>query len=88
MATSIDDVIFYNTKSIINKKGVLCPIEAKTDVPFDINRVFYVYGVGDREKRGKHAHFKTKQVLICLSGKVEVICKDKTKEYKYLLGFI
>jgi len=85
MCISVDDVIFYNTKTILNESGILCPIESGKDIPFDIKRVFYVYGVGNRETRGKHAHHKTKQLLICLSGKVEVVCKDKNKSVKFLL---
>ena len=85
MCTSIDDVIFFNNKTIVDQNGNLTPIEAKKDVPFDINRIFYVYGVRDEEKRGKHAHYATKQLLICLNGKIDVICKDGDKEVRYLL---
>mgnify|MGYP003638775825 FL=1 len=35
--------------------------------------------------RGKHAHYKTEQVLICVHGKVEVLVNDGEKEKKYLL---
>jgi len=83
--TNIDDVIFFNNKTIVDQNGNLTPIEAKKDVPFDIKRIFYVYGVRDEDRRGKHAHYKTKQLLICLNGKIDVICKDGKKEVRYLL---
>ena len=82
---TIDDVKFYNTKTVVDQDGNLCPIESGSDVPFDIKRIFYVYGVRDEKLRGNHAHYKTQQVLICLSGKVEVICKDESKTVRYLL---
>jgi dTDP-4-dehydrorhamnose 3,5-epimerase-like enzyme len=63
----------------------LVPIESNYDVPFPIKRVFYVYGVKDQNDRGKHAHYKTKQVLICVHGKVEVLVDDGKKQQKYLL---
>tara|TARA_R100001015_G_C4593094_1_gene148463 strand:+ start:387 stop:806 length:420 start_codon:yes stop_codon:yes gene_type:complete len=85
MCTSVDDVSFYNTNAILNESGILCPIESGKDIPFDIKRVFYVYGVANNKIRGKHAHIQTKQLLICLSGKVKVICKDENKEVSYLL---
>ena len=85
MSTTIDDVIFFNTKTIVDSNGNLAPIEAGKDVPFDIKRVFYVYGVRDEDKRGRHAHHKTKQLLICLHGKIDVICKDGKREVRYLL---
>lgn len=83
--TNIDDVIFFNNKTIVDQNGNLTPIEGKKDVPFDIKRIFYVYGVRDEDRRGKHAHYKTKQLLICLNGKIDVICKDGEREVRYLL---
>ena len=64
--TNIDDVLFYNMRTIIEQDGNLVPIESNGDVPFPIRRVFYVYGVRDSDVRGQHSHFKTKQLLICI----------------------
>ena len=36
-------------------------------LPFDIKRVFYIYGV-DESVRGNHRHHTTVQVAICLVG--------------------
>lgn len=83
--TTIDNVIFSNNKSIIDSVGILTAIESGKDLPFDIKRMFYVYDVGDACVRGKHAHYKTQQLLICLNGKIDVICKDGTREVRYLL---
>ncbi len=83
--STVDDVIFFNTKTVVDSNGNLAPIEENRDVPFDIKRVFYVYGVRDEDRRGKHAHYKTKQLLICLHGKIDVICKDGEDEVRYLL---
>ncbi len=44
-----------------------------------------MYGVKDQNDRGKHAHHKTKQVLICLSGRVDVICDDAENRERYVL---
>tara|TARA_R110001592_G_scaffold5488_3_gene30216 strand:+ start:745 stop:1167 length:423 start_codon:yes stop_codon:yes gene_type:complete len=82
---TINDIKFYNAKSFIENNGNLIPIESTKDVPFDIKRIFYVFGVHDKDLRGCHAHYKTEQVLICLSGKVEVVCKDSFRESKFLL---
>tara|TARA_R110000824_G_scaffold300239_1_gene488271 strand:- start:739 stop:1155 length:417 start_codon:yes stop_codon:yes gene_type:complete len=85
MNMRIDDVKFLDIKTIVDDNGNLVPIESGQDIPFEIERVFYVYGVRDDEKRGNHAHYKTKQILICLHGKVEVIVKDGFNERRYLL---
>ena len=83
--TNIYDVLFYNMRTIIEQDGNLVPIESNGDVPFPIRRVFYVYGVRDSDVRGQHSHFKTKQLLICIHGKIEVTCDDGTNRKKYLL---
>lgn len=85
MKITTDDVKFIDIRTIVDDNGNLVPIESGQSVPFDIKRVFYVYGVRDEEKRGNHAHHTTQQVLICLHGKVEVIVKDGKKEMRYLL---
>ena len=90
---TLDDVKFFNTRTMVEPDGNLVPIESNYDVPFPIRRMFYVYGVKDQNDRGKHAHYKTQQVLICLHGKVEVLVNDGNKEQKYLVkkyqnGFI
>ena len=82
---TIDDVKFFNTRTMVEPDGNLVPIESNNDVPFSIKRVFYVYGVKNQNDRGKHAHHKTKQVLICVNGKVEVLVHDGIEKQKYLL---
>jgi len=52
-------------KSFTDKRGNLTVIE-KT-VPFDIKRIFYIYGVDD-SSRGGHRHKKTMQAAICIQG--------------------
>lgn len=83
---NVDGVLLYNMRTIFDEDGNITPIESNYDLPFHIKRVFYVYGVEDQQVRGKHAHFKTKQLLICLNGEIEVICKDGLNEKKFLLN--
>ena len=51
MNMRIDDVKFLDIKTIVDDNGNLVPIESGQDIPFEIERVFYVYGVRDDEKR-------------------------------------
>lgn len=66
-------------KSFSNYNGVLIPIE-KNIIPFSIKRFFYIYRIKKDQIRGKHAHKKCEQVIICLKGGCEVICHDGKKE--------
>ena len=64
-------------KSAVPQNGALCVAEAASEsVPFDINRVYYIYGVQGGVQRGGHAHKTLKQVLICVYGKIEISLDD------------
>ena len=49
MSPKIHDVKFLKLKTIIACDGNLIPIESELDIPFDIKRVFYVYGVKNQK---------------------------------------
>ena len=74
--TTIDDVKRINLKYIEDYDGKLAPIEFHKDVPFEVKRMFYVFGVHNQNDRGKHSHYKTKQLLISIAGKIIVRCDD------------
>lgn len=61
-----------NTKSHEGYMGHLVPIEAKSDIPFAINRIYYITNVPEGQSRGFHSHNDLEQVLICLHGSVTV----------------
>jgi len=42
------------------------------ELPFKCRRIFVVTETPKGMTRGKHAHFKTEQVLLCVSGKIEI----------------
>lgn len=56
-------------------RGYLVVVEGKLDIPFEIKRVFYIYGSDSEVIRGQHANKKTEFVLINVAGtsKVRVI---------------
>ena len=83
---TLDDVKLFNLRNFIEPDGNLVPIESKHDIPFDMKRIFYVYGVQNQDDRGKHSHYKTKQVLICLNGEVKVVCDDGKNKQSYTLS--
>lgn len=56
-------------KTFTDKRGNLTVIEKV--IPFDIKRVFYIYGVDD-STRGLHRHHKTIQAAISIQGSCEI----------------
>ncbi len=73
-------------KKIIDPRGNLTVTEEKTDVPFEIRRVYWVYDVPSGESRGGHAHKKCKEVVIALSGSFHVTLDDGQSKETYLLN--
>jgi len=64
------------------KPGVLVPIN-DFELDMNIKRVFYIYGFNEnieKNNRGYHAHETTKQVLINISGRVNIITKCANSE--------
>ena len=59
----------------IAENGELTVIEGLKEVPYDIRRVFFVRGNGGAI-RGMHAHRECSQFLICLMGRIKIICDD------------
>lgn len=59
-----------------DNRGHLVVVEGKMDIPFEIERVFYIYGSKRDVKRGEHANRETEFVLINVSGASKVKVKD------------
>ena len=54
-------------------RGNLTFIQHPDHLPFDINRVFWIYDVPGGETRGGHAYKKQHEVIISLSGSFDVV---------------
>ena len=71
--------VLQNIKTRAAKPSVLGRvsfIEALRDVPFEIRRVYYSYGVKPGGVRGGHAHKTLRQFLVCVNGAIEVFLDD------------
>lgn len=66
-----------NLQTFTDNRGNLTVVEKI--IPFDIKRIFYIYGV-DSSTRGGHRHHKTLQAAICIKGSCTIYCNDGQKE--------
>jgi dTDP-4-dehydrorhamnose 3,5-epimerase-like enzyme len=57
-------------------RGSLIALESLHQVPFDIKRVYYIYGTKEGISRGFHAHKALQQVAVCVSGKCRMVLDD------------
>lgn len=65
-----------------DERGRLVIQESMSEfVPFEIRRTFFIFDTTPGTVRGKHAHHKNRQMLICVSGACTIVCEmpDGTK---------
>src|SRR3569832_515776 len=69
-------------KTFTDSRGNLTVIERS--IPFDIKRIFYIYGV-DESVRGGHRHKTTTQAAICIKGACRIYNHNGETETIYEL---
>lgn len=68
-------------KTLGDDRGSLVAIEEGYNAPFDIKRVYYIFGTKENVTRGYHAHINLKQIAIAVKGNCTFILDDgKTRE--------
>jgi len=63
-------------KKIHNRAGNITPVTGDSDIPFAINRIYYLYDVPGGEVRGGHAHYELQQLIVAASGSFDVVIDD------------
>ena len=64
-----------------DERGKLVVIEGKQTIPFEIKRVFYIYGSDPDVVRGQHANRDSEFVLINVAGTSKVRITDGNEEF-------
>lgn len=59
-----------------DERGNLVIVEGNQDIPFEIKRVFYMYGTDSTMVRGSHANRKSDFVLVNVAGKTKIKVDD------------
>ena len=62
---------------IMDVRGNLSFLQNNDHIPFDIKRVFWIYDVPGGETRGGHAFKNQQEVIIVISGSIDIIVKDR-----------
>jgi len=75
-ASSIDQCYLIDLPKFDDARGSLSFIEGSRHIPFDIARVYYLYGVPEGNKRGAHAHKQLSQLIFAVSGCVDIVLDD------------
>ena len=70
-----------NFTDLGDERGKLVVVEGGQSVPFDIQRVFYIYESDSTVVRGQHANKESEFVLINVAGQSKVRITDGTEEF-------
>ena len=65
-----------NFRRLGDELGWLIALEGERNIPFPIKRAYYIFGTLPGVRRGKHAHRKLRQVLVCIAGACTVSLDD------------
>jgi dTDP-4-dehydrorhamnose 3,5-epimerase-like enzyme len=68
-----------------DERGSLIALQANIEIPFQINRVYYIYATQPEIIRGLHAHRELRQVAVCVSGKCKFILDDGNEKCEVVL---
>lgn len=71
---------------ISDPRGNLTFVEGGQHIPFDIQRVYYLYDVPGGAERGGHAHKGLQQLIIAMSGSFDVVLDDGREKKRFHLN--
>lgn len=75
---------FLSLTSNVDPRGTLVAIENGLDLPFVINRLFYLVGMTGAP-RGFHAHREEHQLLVCANGSCRLVVDDGAARREFIL---
>lgn len=67
-------------------KGNITPISELDNIPFTIERVYYLYDVPGGQERGGHAHKNLQQLIVAVSGSFDIILNDGVNKKRVMLN--
>lgn len=82
----MDEPKIIHLSKIVDLRGNLSVIEECSDVPFKIERTYWIYDVPGGEMRGGHAYKRNEEFIVALSGSFDVLLDDGVQERKYSLN--
>jgi hypothetical protein len=83
---SVDQCRIVELPKISDPRGNLTFIEGRRHVPFDFQRMYYLYDVPGGADRGGHAHKALHQLIIAMSGSFDVLLDDGREKRQFHLN--
>jgi hypothetical protein len=83
---SVDQCRIVELPKVSDPRGNLTFIEGRRHVPFDFQRMYYLYDVPGGAERGGHAHKALHQLIIAMSGSFDVLLDDGREKKQFHLN--
>ena len=83
---SIKHCKIIDLPKITDPRGNLTFVEGGNHIPFDIQRVFYLYDVPGGEMRAGHSNIQSQQFIIAMSGSFDVNVDDGFEKKSFHLN--
>ena len=82
----MDQPRIVNLSKIMDPRGNLSVIEELKDIPFKIERTYWIYDVPGGETRGGHAYKENQEFIVALSGSFDVVIDDGKEKHIFSLN--
>lgn len=74
--STVDQCRLLDLPRMQSAAGSITPVEGGREVPFSIERVYYLYDVPGGESRGGHAHRALQQLIVSVMGSFDIVLDD------------
>lgn len=83
-SSKLIQLVHFDVKG--DQRGSLISLETQRQVPFQIERVYYIFGTQSGVSRGFHAHKKLNQLCIALAGSLRMVLSNGTETVDVVLN--
>lgn len=83
---TIQEAKIIELPKFLDRRGNLSIIEELKNIPFKIERTYWIYDVPGGETRGGHAYRENQEFIVALSGSFDVVLDDGNEEKVFTLN--
>lgn len=84
--STVFDCTLLHLPQVVTSSGRITAINGNIELPFDLNRIYYLYDIPGGESRGGHAHKELEQLIIAASGSFDLVVDDGRNKRTFSLN--